>query len=178
GFLDDQFTELKKLQDKCSPDFVYLFFEDCEKLINNIARALKTKNVDFNLVGSSVHQLKGSSSRYVTMSPLISNICLLSSLGFSLSEALLLVSMKCWCQESQSSLYYLQGMLDSQNFECVRCLQQVDIEYKSLKARLQDLFDVILGLVEIIGPRHEALIFRECVRNITHRKLGEILDNI
>lgn len=43
GFLDDQFTELKKLQDDGS-DFVAevlsLFFEDCVKLIGNMARAL------------------------------------------------------------------------------------------------------------------------------------------
>ncbi|CAN7044053.1 unnamed protein product [Brassica rapa subsp. trilocularis] len=32
---------------------------------------------------------------------------------------------------------------DSQNFEgCVRCLQQVYIEYKALKAKLQNLFNV------------------------------------
>lgn len=44
GFLDDQFTELKKLQDDGSPDFVAevltLFFEDCVKLISNMARSL------------------------------------------------------------------------------------------------------------------------------------------
>ncbi|KAG7615152.1 HPT domain superfamily [Arabidopsis thaliana x Arabidopsis arenosa] len=61
GFLDDQFTELKKLQDDGSPDFVAevlsLFFEDCVKLISNMARALdkSTGTVDFGQVGASVH---------------------------------------------------------------------------------------------------------------------------
>ena len=28
------------------------------------------------------------------------------------------------------------------SYRCVRCLQQVDIEYKTLKAKLQDMFNV------------------------------------
>lgn len=97
GFLDDQFLQLQKLQDESNPDFVFevvsLFFEDSEKLINNLAAALweislflwfyfvyfwnigslvvffwfnfsQLQIVDFKQVDSHVHQFKGSSSRY------------------------------------------------------------------------------------------------------------------
>ncbi|KAH0876508.1 hypothetical protein HID58_063902, partial [Brassica napus] len=107
GFLDNQFTELRKLQDEGTPDFVAevvsLFFDDCSKLINSMSRSLeRPENVDFKQVDSGVHQLKGSSSR------------------------------------------------------CLRCLQQVDYEYKMLKTKLQDLFNLEQQIVQAGGaiPQH------------------------
>ena len=43
-------------------EVVSLFFEDSEKLLNDLSRALDKQNVDFKRVDSHVHQLKGNSS--------------------------------------------------------------------------------------------------------------------
>lgn len=44
GILDDQFTQLQELQDENNPDFVVevvtLFFQDTERLLNELARTL------------------------------------------------------------------------------------------------------------------------------------------
>ncbi|GMN46523.1 hypothetical protein TIFTF001_015719 [Ficus carica] len=67
GFLDGQFLQLQQLQDESNPDFVVevvsLFFEDSEKLLNDLTSALSQQSVDFKRVDAHVHQLKGSSSR-------------------------------------------------------------------------------------------------------------------
>ncbi|QCD77798.1 histidine-containing phosphotransfer peotein [Vigna unguiculata] len=67
GFLDDQFNELQQLQDESNPEFVVevvtLFFEDAERVLNELANTLALDNIDFKRVDAHVHQLKGSSSR-------------------------------------------------------------------------------------------------------------------
>ncbi|XP_019419340.1 PREDICTED: histidine-containing phosphotransfer protein 1 isoform X2 [Lupinus angustifolius] len=68
GFLDGQFLQLQQLQDENNPDFVVevvsLFFEDSERLLDDLTFALDQKGcVDFKKVDAHVHQLKGSSSR-------------------------------------------------------------------------------------------------------------------
>ncbi|KAM7253942.1 hypothetical protein ACFE04_031624 [Oxalis oulophora] len=115
GVLDDQFTQLQKLQDDSSPEFVLevvsLFFQDSEKLINQMAAALESpQNVDFMKVDSHVHQLKGSSS----------------SVG---------------ANKVKNSCMAFRTNCEAQNYEgCVRCLQQVNHDCNVLKGKLQALF--------------------------------------
>ncbi|KAE9618459.1 putative signal transduction histidine kinase, phosphotransfer (Hpt) domain-containing protein [Lupinus albus] len=114
GFLDDQFTQLQKLQDETSPDFVIevftMFFEDSENLINNMKRALEQTPVDFRQVDAHVHQYKGSSASVGAAR--VKNVC---------------ATFRNFC--------------DAQNLEgCVRCLQQLQHEYSLLKSNLQHLF--------------------------------------
>ncbi|CAA3002464.1 histidine-containing phosphotransfer 1-like [Olea europaea subsp. europaea] len=66
GYLDDQYVQLQKLQDESNPEFVVevvsIFFEDSEKLLNDMACSLQQQVVDFKKVDGYVHQFKGSSS--------------------------------------------------------------------------------------------------------------------
>nr|GMD66795.1 histidine-containing phosphotransfer protein 1-like [Ipomoea batatas] len=116
GFLDDQFLQLQKLQDQSNPDFVVevvsLFFEDSEKLINNMANAFQQQVVDFKQVDAHVHQLKGSSSSIGAQR--VKNAC---------------VSFRNHCEERS-----LDG--------CVRCLQVLKNEYFLVKNKLETLIRV------------------------------------
>ncbi|XLT84195.1 hypothetical protein HN873_005948 [Arachis hypogaea] len=114
GFLDDQFSQLQKLQDESSPDFVIevvkMFFDDSEKLLNNMTRALGQVPVDFKQVDAHVHQYKGSSASVGAAR--VKNVC---------------ATFRNFCE--------------TQNLEgCVRCLQQLQNEYSLLKNNLQYLF--------------------------------------
>ncbi|CAK9175866.1 unnamed protein product [Ilex paraguariensis] len=114
GFLDDQFVQLQKLQDESNPDFVVevvsLFFEDSEKLINNLASALQQQIVDYKQVDAHVHQFKGSSSSIGAQR--VKNAC---------------VAFRAHCDGRN-----LEG--------CMRCLQQVKFEYSLVKSKLETLF--------------------------------------
>ncbi|XP_057965103.1 histidine-containing phosphotransfer protein 1-like [Malania oleifera] len=114
GILDDQFNQLQSLQDESNPYFVVevvcLFFEDSEKLLNNLTITLEQPIVDFKKVDSHVHQFKGSSSSIGAQR--IKNICM---------------EFRSYC-EAQN----LEG--------CRGCLQKAKNEYLILKGKLETLF--------------------------------------
>ncbi|KAG6536255.1 hypothetical protein ZIOFF_001306 [Zingiber officinale] len=77
--LEGQFTQLQQLQDESNPEFVLevvtLFFEDSEKLLDELTRTLDQKTVDFKKVDAHVHQLKGSSARVKNVCMAFRNYC-------------------------------------------------------------------------------------------------------
>ncbi|EOY06342.1 hypothetical protein QUC31_016336 [Theobroma cacao] len=114
GFLDGQFLQLQQLQDESNPDFVVevvsLFFDDSEKLLNDLTMALDQPNVDFKKVDAHVHQLKGSSSSIGAQR--VKNAC---------------IAFRNFCEEQNIEA-------------CLRCLQQVKQEYYLVKNKLETLF--------------------------------------
>uniref|UniRef100_A0A5B7B276 Histidine-containing phosphotransfer protein n=1 Tax=Davidia involucrata TaxID=16924 RepID=A0A5B7B276_DAVIN len=114
GFLDDQFTQLQQLQDESNPDFVVevvsLFFEDSERLLNELTKALDQQSVDFIKVDAHVHQLKGSSSSIGAQR--VQKVC---------------IDFRNYCEDKNT-----EG--------CLKCLQQVKNEYSLVKSKLETLF--------------------------------------
>ncbi|XAR57151.1 hypothetical protein NMG60_11025190 [Bertholletia excelsa] len=114
GFLDGQFTQLQQLQDESNPDFVVevvsLFFDDSDRLINDLTRALDQTGVDFKKVDAHVHQLKGSSSSIGAQR--VKNAC---------------INFRSFCEEQNIEA-------------CLRCLQHVKQEYLLVKNKLETLF--------------------------------------
>ncbi|KAL3349497.1 hypothetical protein AABB24_022558 [Solanum stoloniferum] len=123
--LDEQFIQLQQLQDESNPDFVVevvsLFFEDSERLLNELAKTLNQTNVDFKKLDAHVHQLKGSSS----------------SIG---------------AQRVQRVCISFRNYCDDRNVEgCLKCLQQIKIEYTVVKNKLETLFKLEKQFVDAGG---------------------------
>ncbi|KAK4425785.1 Histidine-containing phosphotransfer protein 1 [Sesamum alatum] len=113
GFLDEQFVQLQQLQDESNPGFVVevvsLFFEDSERLLNDLSKALDQVNVDFRKIDAHVHQLKGSSSSIGAQR--VRNAC---------------IAFRNFCDERNIEA-------------CLQCLQQVRQEYLLVKTKLEAL---------------------------------------
>ncbi|ESW16576.1 hypothetical protein PHAVU_007G167900 [Phaseolus vulgaris] len=114
GFLDDQFSQLQKLQDESTPDFVLevvtMFFDDSENLLKNMARCLEQVPADFKQIDAYAHQYKGSSASVGAAR--VKSVC---------------ATFRTFCETKN-----LDG--------CMRCLQQLQQEYSLLKNSLQYLF--------------------------------------
>ncbi|XP_022743458.1 histidine-containing phosphotransfer protein 1-like [Durio zibethinus] len=116
GFLDEQFTQLQELQDENNPDFVVevvsLFFEDSERLLNELTKALEQQSIDFKRVDAHVHQLKGSSSSIGAQR--VQKVC---------------IAFRNYCEEQN-----IEG--------CLKCLQQVKHEYSLVKTKFETMFQL------------------------------------
>ncbi|XP_039128255.1 histidine-containing phosphotransfer protein 1 [Dioscorea cayenensis subsp. rotundata] len=125
GFLDDQFTQLQQLQDESNPEFVMevvsLFFEDSERLLNELTSTLEQQVVDFKKVDAHVHQLKGSSASIGAQR--VKNVC---------------VAFRNFCEAGDR-----EG--------CLRCLQQVKHEYSLVKNKLETVFKLEQQIVQAGG---------------------------
>ncbi|KAK6940884.1 Signal transduction histidine kinase, phosphotransfer (Hpt) domain [Dillenia turbinata] len=125
GIVDKQFTQLHNLQDESNPDFaeevVTLFFTDSQRLLNELTNALEQQDVDFNTVDAYVHQFKGSSSSVGAQR--VKDLC---------------ISFRTLCEQQNKEL-------------CLRCLQQVKLEYASFKSKLESLFQLEKQIVEAGG---------------------------
>ncbi|KAL8121681.1 histidine-containing phosphotransfer protein 1-like [Apium graveolens] len=125
GLLDAQFQQLQQLQDESNPDFVVevvsLFFEDSEKLLNDLTIAIGQQTVDFKKVDAYVHQFKGSSSSIGAQR--VRNAC---------------IAFRSFCEEQNTEA-------------CMRCLLQLKQEYSLVKDKLQDLFRLEQQIVEAGG---------------------------
>ena len=68
GLLDDQFSQLRQLQDESNPDFVQevveLYFEDSASKLEKLSTKLQDDSPDYTGIDQLVHQFKGSSASF------------------------------------------------------------------------------------------------------------------
>ncbi|KAK4771600.1 hypothetical protein SAY87_032132 [Trapa incisa] len=126
GFLDEQFNQLQQLQDENNPNFVVevvsLFFQDTERLLDELSKALDQANLDFKKVDGHVHQLKGSSS----------------SIGAQRVQRTCII-FRNYCNEKNVQA-------------CLKCLQVVKHEFALLKSKMETLFNLEQQILAAGGP--------------------------
>ncbi|CAH9112497.1 unnamed protein product [Cuscuta europaea] len=116
NFLDDQYAQLRQLEDESNPDFVVevvmLFFEDSERIIDCLTTAMQQQIVDFKQVDAIAHQFKGSTSSVGAQR--VKNACL---------------CMRTLCEQEN-----LDG--------CLQCLQLIRNEYFLVKSGLEAIINM------------------------------------
>eukprot|EP00850_Spirogloea_muscicola_P021214 SM000241S08503 [mRNA] locus=s241:177999:179910:+ [translate_table: standard] len=130
--LDDQFTQLQLLQDESNPEFVTevitLFFEDSEKLLQDLTTEVETTPVDYKKVDSFVHQLKGSSSRYMANREATDLIVVPVSIGAQRVKAVC-IEFRTFC--------------DNENADgCKEALGNVKKEFDLVKKELTEMLEL------------------------------------
>jgi len=114
--LDQQFTQLQQLQDESNPEFVLevvsLFFEDSERLLEELTESLAQDPIDYVAVDAHVHQFKGSSSSIGAQK--VKNVC---------------IKFRKCCEEEDR-----EG--------CQKCLEQVKQEFSLVKSKLEHMFEL------------------------------------
>ncbi|KAL9253264.1 Histidine-containing phosphotransfer protein 1-like protein [Drosera capensis] len=127
GILNEQFNQLKSLQDESNPDFVVevlsLFFDDSERLLNELAKSLDQQVVDFKKVDAHAHQFKGSSSSVGAKR--VQDACM---------------SFRWYCNQEN-----LEG--------CKKCLQQLRNEYALVKSKLNILLKLEQQILAASGRK-------------------------
>jgi len=116
GLLDDQFTQLQQLQDESNPEFVGevigLFFEDSDKLLEDLTHDVNADPIDFKKVDAHVHQFKGSSSSIGAQR--VKGVC---------------IAFRTFCDEENR-----EG--------CLQALEQVKTEFYLVKSKLQRMLQL------------------------------------
>lgn len=124
GLLDDQFSQLRQLQDESNPDFVQevveLYFEDSVAKMDKLNTKLQDSDPDYNAIDQLVHQFKGSSASFGA--PEISQSC---------------ARLRELCQEQDRN-------------GCQLLLQHINSSFQALKSRL-DIFLQLEGQRKQLG---------------------------
>ena len=110
GLLDDQFSQLRQLQDESNPDFVQevveLYFEDSAAKLEKLSLKLQDPAPDYASIDQLVHQFKGSSASFGAQA--IAQAC---------------SKFRDLCQQQNRS-------------GCQALLQQISTSFQALKSRL------------------------------------------